>query len=183
MPRLIHLNGPSRVGKSTLARRFAHDHPGTLMLDLDVLVGLVGGWEENFQSALEVARDLGRDMAIRHLRSGNDVVLPQLVTSYDRVPDPAFEMAARSIGATYVHVVLLVDERENLRRLRGKRPDTEVEARIQAALEARSSDLLATIRNDLNGYLDGHPPTIQLDMTGVAEEESYRRLVAALDLS
>ncbi|MGI8702372.1 MAG: hypothetical protein ACR2JU_14445 [Nocardioidaceae bacterium] len=40
MSRLIHLNGPSRVGKSTLARRYVDEHPGTLALDLDVLAGL-----------------------------------------------------------------------------------------------------------------------------------------------
>src|SRR5680860_739144 len=34
MPRLIHLNGPSRVGKSTLARRYVDAHPWTLALDL-----------------------------------------------------------------------------------------------------------------------------------------------------
>ncbi|HEY3954535.1 MAG TPA: hypothetical protein VGM53_14255, partial [Streptosporangiaceae bacterium] len=37
MARLIHLNGPSRVGKSTLAHRYADNHPGTLCLDVDVL--------------------------------------------------------------------------------------------------------------------------------------------------
>jgi guanylate kinase len=26
MPRLIHLNGPSRVGKTTLARRYVDEH-------------------------------------------------------------------------------------------------------------------------------------------------------------
>ena len=31
MPRLIHLNGPPRVGKSTLARRYAN--AGVLVLD------------------------------------------------------------------------------------------------------------------------------------------------------
>src|SRR3954471_7213906 len=51
LPRLIHLNGPSRVGKSTLARRFADEHPGTLALDLDVLAGLVGGWQADFSGA------------------------------------------------------------------------------------------------------------------------------------
>jgi hypothetical protein len=50
MPRLIHLNGPSRVGKSTLARRYVDEHPGTLALDLDVLAGLIGGWREDFSA-------------------------------------------------------------------------------------------------------------------------------------
>lgn len=36
MPRLIHLNGPSRVGKTTLARRYVDEHPGALVLDLDL---------------------------------------------------------------------------------------------------------------------------------------------------
>jgi hypothetical protein len=80
MARLIHLNGPSRVGKSTLARRYANDHPGTLALDLDVLAGLIGGWKENFSTALEMARGHGRELATRHLRGGYDVILPQLVT-------------------------------------------------------------------------------------------------------
>src|SRR3954463_14886337 len=83
MPRLIHLNGPSRVGKSTLARRYADGHPGTLVLDLDVLAGLIGGWKADFSAALEVARGHGRELAVRHLRSGYDVVLPQLVTVHD----------------------------------------------------------------------------------------------------
>jgi hypothetical protein len=41
------------------------------------------------------------------------VILPQLVTVHDDDPDPAFEEAARMTGATYVHVALLVDDRES----------------------------------------------------------------------
>src|SRR3954468_16946035 len=130
MPRLIHLNGPSRVGKSTLARRYGEDHPGTLVLDLDVLAGLVGGWQDDLSAALDVARGHGRDMAIRHLRSGYDVVLPQLVTVHDRDPDADLAGAAAATGAPHVEIALLVDEQEQLRRLQGKRPATEVEARV-----------------------------------------------------
>ncbi|KFU76184.1 AAA domain-containing protein [Amycolatopsis lurida] len=86
MARLIHLNGLSRVGKSTLARRYANEHPGALALDLDVLAGLIGGWQENFFAALEWARGHGRELATRHLRQGYDVILPQLVTVHDRDP-------------------------------------------------------------------------------------------------
>ncbi|NYE37942.1 type II secretory pathway predicted ATPase ExeA [Nocardioides cavernae] len=34
MPTLLHLNGPSGVGKSTLARAHAASHPGTLVCDI-----------------------------------------------------------------------------------------------------------------------------------------------------
>lgn len=180
MPRLIHLNGPSRVGKSTLARRYADEHPGTLVLDLDVLTGLVGGWQDDFSAALEVARGHGREVATRHLRAGLDVVLPQLVTVHDRDPDPAFEEAARAAGADYVEVALLVEDGEHLERLHGKRPTTEVESRVQAALVDPGSDLVDRIRGHLADYLAQRPGTVRLDTTGLDEDETYRRLLAAL---
>lgn len=181
MPRLIHLNGPSRVGKSTLARRYANEHPRVLVLDLDVIAGLIGGWNENFSAALEMARGHGRELATRHLRSGYDVILPQLVTTHDRDPDPAFEEAACTAGATYIQVALMVDDQEHLQRLHGKRPATEVEARVQAALENPDSDLVDRIRRHLNEYLAKRPQTIQLDTTGLGEDASYQRLLEALD--
>jgi hypothetical protein len=182
MPRLIHLNGPSRVGKSTLARRYADEHPGTLALDLDVLAGLIGGWKEDFPSALEMARSHGREVAVRHLRSGRDVILPQLVTVYDDDPDPAFEEAARTTGATYVQVALLIDDREGLQRLRSKCPTTEVDAHVQAALEDAESDLLLRIRAHLAEYLTQRPDTIRIDTTNMGEEASYACLLKALDM-
>jgi predicted kinase len=35
MPRMILLNGPPSCGKSTLARRYAQEHPLSLNLDVD----------------------------------------------------------------------------------------------------------------------------------------------------
>lgn len=181
MARLIHLNGPSRVGKSTLARRYASDHPGTMALDLDVLAGLIGGWNANFSGALEMARGHGREMAARHLRSGHDVILPQLVTVHDHEPDPAFEEVARAAGATYVEVALIVDDEEHLQRLRDKRPDNEVEKGIQAALVDPNSDLVDRIRGHLAEYLAVRPHVIRIDTTGIGENESYGLLLTALD--
>ncbi|MFI6305311.1 AAA family ATPase [Amycolatopsis thailandensis] len=181
MARLIHLNGPSGVGKSTLARRYANEHPGTLALDLDVLAGFIGGWKENFFAALEMARDHGRELALRHLRQGYDVILPQLVTVHDRDPDPAFEAVALGAGATYIEVALVIDDRAYRQRLRGKRPVNDVEAHLQAMLEGPDSDLADRIRGHLDEYLTSRPRVIQLDTTGVGEDESYVRLLKALD--
>ena len=41
MPRLIHLNGPPGIGKSTLAQLYTGEHPGVLNLDIDQLRALV----------------------------------------------------------------------------------------------------------------------------------------------
>lgn len=183
MPRLIHLNGPSRVGKSTLARRYANEHPGTLALDLDVLAGLIGRWKDDFSAALEMARGHGREVAARHLRNGYDVIFPQLVTVHDRDPDPAFEEAARATGATYIEVALVVDDHEHLQRLRANRPTSEVEQRIQTALEDPNSDLVDRIRDHLADYLSRRPHAIRLDTTGLGEHATYLRLQDVLGVA
>lgn len=179
MPRLIHLNGPSRVGKSTLARRYVDEHPGTLALDLDVLAGLIGGWRQNFSAVLDVARAHGRALATRHLREGYDVVIPQLVTSHDRGRS-GFEEAAREADATYTEVALLVDAAENLQRLHHKQATNEVEVRIQTWLEDPDSDLVDRIRQHLDEYLAERPHTIRLDTSGLGEDASYERLLGVL---
>lgn len=177
MARLIHLNGPSRVGKSTLARRYADGHPRTLCLDVDVLVGQVDGWREDFSAAFLVATARGLALAKSQLRRGHDVVVPQLVTIFDR--GNPFEAAATEVGARFIEVALLVDIDEHTGRLRGKKPAFDVEARIQSRLE--TGDLVEKIRGHLAEYLDGRPDTIQVDTTGLTIDQTYVRLMSLLD--
>jgi predicted kinase len=176
MARLIHLNGPSRVGKSTLAHRYADNHPGTLCLDVDVLVGQVDGWREDFSAAFLVATARGLALAKSHLHDGQDVVVPQLVTIFDQ--GNPFEAAAAEAGARFVEVALLADIDEHTRRLREKKPAFDVEASIQSRLE--TSDLVERIRGHLAEYLHGRPDTIQLDTTGLTVDQTYVRLVNLL---
>ncbi len=177
MSRLIHLNGPSRVGKSTLASRYADSHPGTLCLDVDVLVGQVDGWREDFSAAFLVATAHGLALAKSHLHDGQDVVVPQLVTIFDQ--GNPFEVAAAEAGARFVEVALLVDIEEHTRRLREKKPAFDVEARIQSSLE--TSDLVERIRGHLAEYLRGRPDTIRLDTTGLTIDQTYVLLMNLLD--
>jgi AAA domain-containing protein len=174
--RLIHLNGPSRVGKSTLAHRYAGNHPGTLCLDVDVLVGQVDGWREDWSAAFLVATARGLALAKSHLHDGQDVVVPQLVTIFDH--GNPFEAAAAEASAGFVEVALLADIGEHTRRLREKKPAFDVEASIQSRLE--TGDLVERIRGHLAEYLDGRPDTIQLDTTGLTVDQTYVRLMNLL---
>jgi predicted kinase len=137
VPTLLHLNGPSGVGKSTLARAHAARHPGTLVCDIDELRSWVSGWEDDFVATGEAVRATALAMLTAYLGTGRDVVLPQLIVTPAQVA--RFEAAAAAAGATYVGVVLDVAPDLLLPRLhaRTRTPVTDVVARI---IEERGGD-------------------------------------------
>jgi predicted kinase len=79
MPRLVHLNGPPGIGKSTLARRYVDDHPLAFCLDIDAFRRLIGRWDEYEEQSGLLARAMAIEMATTHLSAGYDVVVPQYV--------------------------------------------------------------------------------------------------------
>lgn len=114
MARLILLNGLPAVGKTTLARRYADEHPMTLVLDLDTLRRLLGRWRHDPTSAGLRARALSLGMARDHLLAGHDVVVPQFLARPQFIVELA-EAAGRA-NATFVEFVLTDDRDELLRR-------------------------------------------------------------------
>lgn len=179
MPRLIHLNGPSGVGKSTLALRLAEARPGVLDLDIDQVAALLGGWQDDFGAALEPARRLAIAMAESHLADGRDVVLPQLVTSVEQAR--RFEDAASRAGARYVEVALLAGADEQADRFRTKDRVSEVDRHVSRYLEERGGDeVLARIHRHHAAYLAQRPEARHLVTDGLTVEETCAALTGLL---
>jgi len=137
VPTLLHLNGPSGVGKSTLARAYAAAHPGTLLCDIDVLRSWVSGWEDDFIGTGEAVRTSALALLTAYLVTGRDVVLPQLVAT--AAESERFAAAAAAAGASYVGVVLDVPPEVLLERLH-TRAVTPVTAVVSRILEERGGD-------------------------------------------
>jgi len=108
-PKLVLLNGPPAVGKSTLARRYADEHPLTLVLEIDVVRALLGGWLEDPQKSGWAARLIALAMARTHLEAGHDVIVPQLLTRREFVE--TLRAAAEASGAAF-HELTLMDQRD-----------------------------------------------------------------------
>lgn len=179
MPLLIHLNGPAGVGKSTLARRYVEEHPGSLDLEADTVVSLIGGWERDFFASLAPARNVAVAMAIAHLRAGQDVALPQLVTDIDEAAQ--LEDAAEAAEAAYVEVVMVAEVGEQILRFRGRSQDDLVHRRVAEAVDARGGDdLLRKIDRDFARYLSHRPKALRLDTSATPSAVVYSRLLALL---
>ena len=129
--RLILLNGPPGIGKSTLAQRFVDEHPLALNLDLDSVRRMLGDWQQRPIDAGLLARAMTLEMARVHLTSGHDVVIPQYLGRPQFLEQA--EQVAGEVGAPFLEFVLM-DGRDNaVRRFLDRTTTSTKPAHAEAA--------------------------------------------------
>jgi predicted kinase len=166
---LLHLNGPPAVGKTTVAELVVDARPGATSLDIDGIRVSLPGWRDD-PGTMQRARDIAYEAATQHLRSGHDVVIPQLDARVEVLLQ--LQQLARSCGATFVEVVLTAGRDELLRRFRSRTGEHPADA---------VDDVEATV----DGYVAGiervtaaWPTAIVVESTTPAETAA--RVLAAL---
>lgn len=149
--RLIALNGPPGCGKSTIARRYADDHPPALALDVDRVRDLIAG---DLGEAGRLARDIAIAAARVHLTSGHDVVVPQFLGR----PEFLDRLAALAdeVRATY-HEVVLIDTRDNAIRRFTERGTIQATPAELSAMYDNLQTIIATRRPTLVPSIEGDP--------------------------
>jgi len=182
MTRLLHLNGPPAIGKSTLARRFADEHPATLCCDIDVLRTLVGGWQEDFLGAGALVRPAALVLIEAYLRTGHDVVLPQLLVNLEELS--RFEGCATRSGAVFVERVLMDDAdavvaRFHRRGGNGRGDPWHDQVRAIVA-ESGGDEVLLGYHAGLERLLRERPRAVRLPSVDGDPDRTYRALVDSL---
>lgn len=155
-PKLILINGNPGMGKTTLARLYAEQHPLTLNLDVDLIWHMMGQWEERLSQSHQLKLQHAYKLADAHLSEGYDVIVPNLMETTEQHEN--FERVARAHQAVFREVVLMADK------------DTAIER-----CKARARRL---------GYEDGFRPGGVLDTHGRERRlaEMYENVIAATAL-
>jgi predicted kinase len=116
--RLILLNGPPGIGKSTVARRWVADQTTAVVVEIDALRTSIEGWQDDDHSKLE-ARRMAIDVADAHLRGGYDVIVPQYLGRTEFIDE--LERTAIAASASFVLVILTGDEDDIVARFEHRR--------------------------------------------------------------
>lgn len=180
--RLIHLNGPPGIGKSTLARRYVDEHPGVLNCDIDVLRTQIGGWADDFTGAGALIRPAALAMIGAYLEKGHDVVLPQMLI------DPAelsrFEACAVGAGARFLERFIMDDVGNSVSRFnsRGEAdPEDPWHGQVRAIVAANGGDAALFHAHDaLLQRLSERPDAVVVESIEGDVEVTYQRLILSL---
>jgi predicted kinase len=174
MPKLVLVNGPPGVGKSTLARRYADAYPMTLALEIDVIRAMIGSWLEAAERSGLAARRIALQAAVTHLEAGYDVIVPQLLTRREFVHD--LEVCAEGVGAAF-HEVTLVDAKAAVldRAIGRVEPSGGFSARALAAKQGHS------LEDSYDAFMDAlasRPEAVVIDASSI--DDAYGALVRYL---
>lgn len=178
MPRLIVLNGPPACGKSTLARRYADDHPLTLNLDIDRIRGLLGAWRDDPGKAGTLARDLAVSAARTHLLAGHDVIVPQFLgraAFLERLETLAGETAAE------FHEIVLLDTKDNVLRRFAERTRAAAEPdHVEAHEMLGGPEKLAAMYDRLVELVAARPKAVVVHTSAGRIQQAYQGFLDSL---
>jgi predicted kinase len=160
--RLILLNGPPGIGKSTLAQRYVDDHPLALNLDLDSVRRLLGRWSDHPIEAGLLARSMTLEMTRVHLQSDHAVVIPQYLGRPQFLQQA--EQVARDVGAPFAEFVLMDSRDSAVQRFTRRTAAAALPAHVEAgklmehfggkpALEAMYDRLLLVLSHRPNAQV------------------------------
>ncbi len=182
-PKLIILNGPLGIGKSTLACRYAEEHPLTLRLDIDDVRTYISHWREQDQKSAISSKKIALAMAREHLSLGYDVVVPQIIRQMELFEQ--FEQVAYEAGADLKEVLLLVSKDESIHRFKQRSYAQGYSSgfRTGGLIDTGGrEEKLSSMYDEMLDTAKQRPNTIIIEPKFGKEDETYQELLEKINI-
>ena len=114
-PKLIILYGFASSGKTTLAKRYIDEHPLTMAVEGDQIIGMIGQWRKNEDEARSMIFGHTQSITENHLEAGYDVILPYLLSDSTQID--AFENIAKKCSASFHEIYIELEKEDAVDRL------------------------------------------------------------------
>jgi len=182
--RLIHLNGPPGIGKSTVANAFADRHPGVLNLDIDRVAAMIGGCGDSFSDSFEAGRLLAVAMARVHLASGHDVLMPQMMTHVNAAELADFEPAAAAAKAEFCQILLTADVEFSVARCMERAQAGDPQDVVSKVIDERGGrDFVRMLHAQVTQFSADRQPHAIIDCEQLTIQQTCQAVEAALQPS
>ncbi len=106
--KLIIVNGPPGVGKSTVAARLHQELPNSVLIDVDALRRTIPDFRERREESLKLAYELTAKAIEENLEVGNDVIIDKAILQSDTLD--TFIEIGRKNGAEIYEFLLFADK-------------------------------------------------------------------------
>jgi predicted kinase len=123
--KLVILNGPSGVGKSTLAERLHRDMPLSVLIEVDAWRRFISGYREHKEESLTLAYRFSLAAAEACLEAGRSVIVDKAVLDADPFLDSLYALGTKHTAD--IREFLLIARKETLLKRadeRGLAPDS-----------------------------------------------------------
>jgi broad-specificity NMP kinase len=167
--KLILLNGPSGIGKSTISTKLADELLNTVVIDVDELRRSIPDYRENREESLRLSYERTKEEIRAHLAAGENVIVDKAIRYSDTI-DTLIE-EGRKGGAEVYEFMLHADKSSVQQRAdeRGYRPGSLL-TREKVGEMWEWADKLQTQR----------PNAIIVDTTHLTADETLERIKSAL---
>lgn len=106
--KLVILNGPPGVGKSTIATRLHQEMPSSLLIDVDELRRTIPNYHEQREESLRRSYELTAEAIAAGLQNGHDIIIDKAISYSDTLD--TFTEVGRKHNADIYEVLLFADK-------------------------------------------------------------------------
>lgn len=167
--KLILINGPAGVGKSTISTHLHADIPNSILIDVDELRRSIPNYKEQRKESLLLSYERTKEAIENHLKKGKTVIIDKGISFSDTL-DSFVEIGAEC-GADVREIFLFASKEGVQRRAdeRGYKPGSLL-----------TRERVGELWDELDALQQKRRSAIVIDTTSLSIEDTYEKVRKAI---